>query len=111
MLLLQIYCLELPSPNSAFVNQAPSGFIQKIIGVSDCPGERAFHYSIAKTMVMLLLGDIDDAKKLHTAALMISYQQQQDAARQVITTHHQFCAGAWKCKAHLTGDKLLLNAP
>jgi len=100
--LLQIY-FELRVNSLSLIKRLE--VIQKIIERATAPVEK-LHYSIAKTMVMLLLGDIDDAKKLHTAALNDFLPAAADAAKAGDYYSSSICAGALEMQGTLNGDKI-----
>lgn len=100
--LLQIY-FELRADSLSLIKRLE--VIQEIIERSTTPVEK-LHYSIAKTMVMVLLGDNDGAKKLHTAALNDFLPAAADAAKKGDYYSSSMCAEALEMQGTLNKDKI-----
>jgi tetratricopeptide (TPR) repeat protein len=78
---------------------------QKIIEQTTSSVEK-LHYSTAKAMVMVLVGDNDEAKKLHTEALNAFLPIAADAAKEGDLYPSSICARALEMQGTLTKDKI-----
>jgi ADP-dependent phosphofructokinase/glucokinase len=81
---------------------------QKIIDQATNPVEK-LHYSSAKTMVMIILGDNDEAKKLHTEALNAYLPAAADAAKEGDFYPSSVCARALEIQGTLNKDKIAFD--
>jgi len=81
---------------------------QKIIELSTEPIEK-LHYNIDKVMVMVLLGDSDEAKKLHTEALNNFLPAAAAAAKEGDYYPSSICAGALEMQGTLNKDMIAFD--
>jgi tetratricopeptide (TPR) repeat protein len=100
--LLQIY-YELRADSLSLTKRID--VVQKIIHQTTSPVEK-LHYSIAKTMLMLLVGSSDEAKQFHTEALNQFLPSAADAAKEGDYYSSFMCAGALEMQGTLHNDKI-----
>jgi tetratricopeptide (TPR) repeat protein len=77
--------------------------VNKIIEQTNSPVEK-LHYSIAKTMLTALIGETDEAKKIHTEALNAFLSDAADAAKDGDYYAASMCAGALELQGMLNND-------